>query len=47
MVTGASSYVERVVAIDGTPIGDGEPGDLALRLRSTHLTIIRSRSSED
>ncbi|MDP6975875.1 MAG: hypothetical protein QF575_04835 [Acidimicrobiales bacterium] len=46
MTTGASSYVEPVVAIDGTPVGDGEPGDLTLRLRSAHLTIIRSRSSE-
>ena len=43
MITGASSYVEPVVAIDGTPVGDGEPGPLTLRLRATYLSIVRSR----
>ena len=43
MITGASSYVEPVLAIDGHPIGDGTSGALTLRLRAAYLALVRSR----
>jgi len=36
-ITGAGSLVLPVVKIDGQPIGDGEPGPVAKRLRSLYI----------
>lgn len=41
-VTGSSTYVQPVVAIDGEPIGVGEPGPLTLRIRAAHLQRVRT-----
>ncbi|KAA2238027.1 D-amino-acid transaminase [Salinarimonas soli] len=40
-ITSASSFVMPVVAIDGTPIGDGKPGRLTRRLRELYLDMAR------
>ena len=47
MITGASSYVEPIVAIDGQAIGAGEPGALTLHLRTAYLALVRSRLHPD
>ncbi|MDG2907876.1 MAG: aminotransferase class IV [Acidimicrobiales bacterium] len=47
MITGASSYVDPIVAIDGQAIGTGLPGNLTLHLRSTYLALVRSRLRSD
>ena len=47
MITGASSYIEPIVAIDGQAIGDGVPGALTLRLRAAYLALVRSRLHAD
>jgi D-alanine transaminase len=47
MITGASSYVEPIVAIDGHTIGGGGPGALTLRLRTAYLALVRSRLHAD
>ncbi|GFE65026.1 D-amino-acid transaminase [Litoreibacter roseus] len=36
-ITSASTFVMPVVEIDGTPLGDGKPGSVALRLREIYL----------
>ncbi|WP_264211280.1 D-amino acid aminotransferase [Leisingera thetidis] len=41
-LTGAASYVEPVVEIDGQAIGAGVPGDFTLRLRKAYLRAVRS-----
>lgn len=41
-LTGASSYVEPVVQVDGQPVGAGVPGDFTLRLRAVYLQAVRS-----
>jgi D-alanine transaminase len=40
-LTAASGFVMPVVAIDGEPIGNGEPGPVALRLRSLYVSAAR------
>ena len=47
MITGASSYVDPIVAIDGQAIGTGLPGNLTLHLRSSYLALVRSRLRSD
>ncbi|MBR12809.1 MAG: D-amino acid aminotransferase [Acidimicrobiaceae bacterium] len=42
-ITGASSYVEPVGAIDGVPVGDGAVGPLTRRLRAAYLADVRGR----
>lgn len=42
MVTAASNFVLPIVAIDGTPIGDGTPGPVARRLRELYLAAARA-----
>ncbi len=42
-ITGASSYVEPVGAIDGTPVGDGGVGPWTRRLRAAYLADVRTR----
>jgi len=41
-ITGASSYIEPVVEIDGKMIGDGKPGPVSLKLRAEYLSMIQS-----
>jgi D-alanine transaminase len=41
-ITSASSFVMPVVAIDGTPVGDGKPGRLTRRLRELYLDLARA-----
>jgi len=41
-ITGASTYVEPVVAIDGHLVGTGEPGPVTLRVREEYLRQVRS-----
>ncbi|MEO0371797.1 MAG: D-amino acid aminotransferase [Pseudomonadota bacterium] len=40
--TGASSYIQPVVEIDGHQIADGRPGPITLGLREAYLTAIRA-----
>lgn len=40
-LTGASSYVEPVLAVDEHKIGDGEPGEVTLKLRKEYLKSVR------
>ncbi len=40
-LTGASSYVEPVISIDGRKIGGGTPGDVTLKLRTHYLNAVR------
>lgn len=47
MITGASSYVEPILAVDGQAIGTGQPGALTLHLRTTYLALVRSRLHQD
>tara|TARA_B100000700_G_C15053904_1_gene861799 strand:- start:4293 stop:5153 length:861 start_codon:yes stop_codon:yes gene_type:complete len=42
-ITGASSYVEPVGAIDGVPVGDGSVGPWVRRLRAAYLADVRTR----
>lgn len=42
-ITAASVFLTPVIAIDGAPVGDGEPGPLTLRLRD--LYIVRARET--
>ena len=42
-ITGASSYVEPVGAIDGVPVGDGGVGPWSRRLRAAYLADVRRR----
>lgn len=39
-LTGASSYIEPVVMIDGRKIGAGEPGEITLKLRAKYLEFV-------
>lgn len=41
-LTGASSYIEPVIEIDGQPIGGGRPGGYTLALRAKYLKTVRS-----
>lgn len=41
-LTGASTYIEPVVAIDGHQIGTGIPGIVTLKLRDEYLKSVRS-----
>lgn len=41
-ITGASSYIEPVVEIDGHVVGDGIPGPYSLALRDRYLEAVRS-----
>jgi D-alanine transaminase len=43
--TSASAFVTPVVAIDGKPVGDGEPGPVARRLREIYLTMALEATS--
>ncbi len=36
-ITGAGALILPVVAVDGTPIGDGKPGPVALQLRALYI----------
>ena len=40
-LTGASSYVEPVVEVDGRKIGPGKPGNITLKLRQEYLAAVR------
>ncbi len=40
--TGASSYIQPVVEIDGHQIGNGTPGPITLHLRDAYLTAIKT-----
>ena len=42
-ITGASSYVEPVAAIDGVLVGDGGVGPWTRRLRVAYLADVRTR----
>jgi D-alanine transaminase len=44
-ITGAGALVMPVVAVDGTPIGDGKPGPVAQRLRA--LYILNAQASNN
>jgi D-alanine transaminase len=39
-ITSASSLVMPVVAIDGQPVGDGQPGPIARRLRALYFELV-------
>ncbi|MEM7214319.1 MAG: D-amino-acid transaminase [Pseudomonadota bacterium] len=41
-ITGASSYIQPVVQIDGMNIGDGKPGPVTLQLRKSYLEFCDS-----
>ncbi|WP_251978333.1 D-amino-acid transaminase [Salinicola avicenniae] len=43
-VTSATSFVTPVIAVDGVPIGDGVPGEVALRLRAAYIEESRRRA---
>jgi D-alanine transaminase len=36
-ITGASTLVLPVIAVDGKPVGEGKPGPLAIRLRRLYI----------
>ena len=40
-ITGASSYIEPVVEIDGNKIADGEPGPITVKLRAEYLRLVQ------
>jgi len=44
-ITGAGSLVTPVVSIDGAPVGNGEPGPVAKRLRASYLSEASSRAA--
>ena len=39
-LTGASSYIQPVIQIDDSKIGDGTPGPITLKLRSKYLQMV-------
>jgi D-alanine transaminase len=41
-ITSASSYVQAVVKIDGKPVADGKPGQMATRLREIYVEFARA-----
>jgi D-alanine transaminase len=41
-MTSATSYVTPIVRIDGRPVSDGKPGDVARRLRAEYLRAVTS-----
>jgi D-alanine transaminase len=43
-ITSASSFLQSVVTIDGTPVGDGKPGAVAKRLREIYIDFARTTS---
>jgi D-alanine transaminase len=43
-ITSASSFVQPVVMIDGTPVGGGRPGPLVKRLREIYIDFARTTS---
>jgi D-alanine transaminase len=43
-ITSASSFLQSVVTIDGTPVGDGKPGPVAKRLREIYIDFARTTS---
>lgn len=45
-ITSASTFVMPVVEIDGAKLGDGKPGDVALRLREIYLEEMLARSAD-
>lgn len=44
-ITGAGALVMPVVGIDNAPVGDGRPGQVALRLRTLYLEAVKRSSS--
>ncbi len=45
-ITSASSFVMPVVALDGKPIGTGEPGPMTRRLRELYMEVAREPVAE-
>ena len=43
-ITGASTLVTPVIAVDGTPVGDGTPGPVARRLRSLYIEQAKAKA---
>jgi D-alanine transaminase len=43
-ITSASSFLQPVVMIDGTPVGGGKPGPLVKRLREIYIDFARTTS---
>ncbi|GHB11109.1 D-amino-acid transaminase [Salinicola rhizosphaerae] len=43
-VTSATSFVTPVIALDGVPIGDGMPGEVAMKLRAAYIEESRRRA---
>jgi D-alanine transaminase len=43
--TAASAFVTPVTAIDGKPVGDGQPGPVALRLRALYMEKARQNAA--
>jgi len=43
-VTGAGALVLPVISVDGTPVGEGRPGPLALKLRRLYIERARATS---
>lgn len=41
-VTGATSLVMPVISIDGSPVGDGKPGPVALKLRARYHNVAKA-----
>lgn len=41
-VTGASSYVQPVIEVDGRVIGEGQAGPMTVRLRAAYLAAVRA-----
>lgn len=44
-VTSASSFVMPVVSIDGQDIGDGQPGEISVKLRELYIEIAREKGA--
>ena len=42
--TSASNFITPVVSIDGTPIGDGKPGTLSMKLRDLYIADRRAKA---
>jgi D-alanine transaminase len=42
MLTSASNFVVPIVRIDGHPVGDGQPGPIARRLRELYIEMARN-----
>jgi len=43
-ITGASTLVTPVIAVDGKPVGDGTPGPVARRLRSLYIEQAKAKA---